>query len=333
MTSIPQDIIIRSIRKTATEAELNTLNQWLKEDRKNVEYYYQLEEIWSLRTELSKETINKGWEKVSAEIMKRSLSIVPPKRKSFIWLRYAAAMFIGIIIASAAWINLPVKEKVPDQSVLVQNVVYNRTGVQSILLPDQSEVWINEHTKITYPEEFNGQKRIIALEGKAYFDIQKNKEKPFVVQIGEVEVEVTGTEFFVDSFSEEESLVTLITGGVNLNYKNIEGKCISKVLIPGQQANINRQNGDIKITVVDTGYYVAWKDGTYRFTDETLEKIAGLLAKHFDLDFQISASLRNKRFTGRVTPEQSIEDVLTSISKSYSVKYQIIGKSVKINPR
>ena len=63
------------------------------------------------------------------------------------------------------------------------------------------------------------------------------------------------------------------------------------------------------------------------------EEINGLLAKHFDLDFQISASLRNKRFTGRVTPEQSIEDVLTSISKSYSVKYQIIGKSVKINPR
>lgn len=333
MTSIPQDIIIRSIRKTATEAELNTLNQWLKEDRKNVEYYYQLEEIWSSHTELSKETIYRGWEKISTEITKRSLSIVPQKRRSFVWLHYAAAVFAGIIIASAIWMNLSVGEKITEQNILVQNVVYNRTGVQPLLLPDQSEVWINEYTKITYPEEFNGQRRIVALDGKAYFDIRKNTEKPFVVQIGEVEVEVTGTEFFVESFSKEESLVTLITGSVNLNYKNIEGECISKALVPGQQANINRQNGDIRVTAVDTDYYVAWKDGTYRFTDESLEKIAGLLAKHFDVDFQISASLKNKRFTGRVTSEESIEDVLTSISKSYSVKYQITGKSVKISPR
>jgi ferric-dicitrate binding protein FerR (iron transport regulator) len=328
--SISEKIIIKSIRKTACPDELEVLNQWLKKDKKNAGLYFQLEEIWNFRKDLSEDMILNNWEKLSAEIANRphrKMCVpVPSKNRSFIWLRYVAAIFAGMLIASTIRKNLPPEETVNEQNMQVRNVVFNHTGIQRILLPDYSEVWISEKTQITYSEKFTEGKRAVALEGKAYFDIRKDPGKPFIVQIENMEIEVTGTEFFVESVLEGESFVTLITGSVNLNYNNA-----SIALIPGQQANINPLNGDIKVSDIDTYYYVAWKDGTYRFTDEPLGKIAKLLAKRFDLDIQVVKSLEGKRFTGRVTPEESIEDVLNTISMSYPVKYKKTGKIIQIS--
>lgn len=336
MPSITEEIIIRSIQKDATSEELAILNEWLKEEE-NVAYYCQLEEIWHSGKSLPKEVIDKGWQLLSEEIDVHSKKvqpfIIPVKKRKSRWLRYVAAVFTGVLIASVVWMSLSDISKESQQHILVQNVVYNKTGVQSVVLPDYSEVWMNEDTRITYPEKFTGETRRVALDGKAYFDISKDPEKPFIVQIGDVEIKVTGTEFFVESGMEEESLVTLISGAVSLNYKNRKGESQSTSLTPGEQIRINRLNGSVEIENVDTGYYIAWKDGTYRFTDEPLEKIAALLAKRFDLDIHIAPSLRNKRFTGRVMPGENVEDILESIGKSYPVNYRISGKDIYVIER
>lgn len=337
MPSIPEEIIVRSFQNTANTEELKILNSWLKEDRKNIAYYSQLEEIWRSGKKLPEEVIHKGWKRLSTAIesqpLQESIPLSPQRTMTFMWLHYVAAAFTGILIASTIWMNLPSRPGTKSQDIFVRNVIYNRTGVQSVLLPDHSEVWINEDSRLTYPERFTQGKREVALEGKAYFDIRKKPEQPFIVHVGDVNIEVTGTEFFIESGTEEETFVTLISGSVNLNYKSRAGKDLSTPLIPGQQAVVNRQNGEIVITETDTSYYIAWKDGIYRFYDKPLEEIAGLLGRRFDLDIQISAPLKTKRFTGRVTPDEDIRDVLISLSKSYSIKYQITGKTVKISER
>lgn len=335
MPSITEEIIVRSIQKVATPEELAILNKWLKEEKKNIAYYCQLEEIWNSGKSLSEESIHNGWqmlaEDIAARPQKEQPSIISVKKRKIGWLRYAAAMFIGVLIASAVWMTLSDISEDSQQHILVQNVVYNKIGVQSVVLPDLSEVWMNEDTRITYPEKFTGGVRLVSLEGKAYFDIRKDPETPFIVQIGNVEVEVTGTEFFIESILKEHSYVTLISGSVNLNYKNKEGKKQSTPLTPGEQARINRLNGSVEIKDIDTGYYIAWKDGTYRFTDEPLEKIVSILAKHFNMNIYIAESLENKRFTGRVIPGENVEDVLNSIGKSYPIKYRISGKNIYVN--
>jgi len=337
MQPIAEEIIIRSIQKIATPEELTILNKWLREEAENVAYYHQLEEIWNSRVSLSEEAIQSGWQLLSEEItvrlQKEQRLIIPVKKQKITWLRYTAAMFIGVLIASAVWMILSNISEESQQHILVQNVVYNKTGIQSLVLPDHSEVWINEDTRITYPEKFMGATRPVALEGKAYFDIRKDPEVPFIVQIGNVEIEVTGTEFFVESVLEEQSYITLISGSVNVNYKDRGGEKKSTPLATGEQARINRLDGSMEIENIDTSYYVAWKDGTYRFTDEPLEKIVLLLAKHYDLDIQISPSLKNKRFTGRVIPGENIEDVLNSIGKSYPIKYRISGKKIYVGEK
>ena len=334
MLSIPEELIIRNLQNTASEEEMRRLNKWLKEDEKHIELYTQMGEIWSARSNLGQEVIREGWNRLYGEIkrMPSTKEIPLPAKKKLLplWVRYGAAVFIGALAASALWFNLQ-SEKAFKQGLMIQNVVYNHNGVQSVHLPDGSEVYVNENTKLTYPGMFTEAQRHVQLEGSAYFSVQKDTEKPFVVSVGAVDVEVTGTEFFIDSTSGNTRSVTLVSGGVDVSCVGEAGRKSAVKLMPGQAANIDLVKGNIEVVETDTDYYVAWKDGIYRFVDEPLEKIAALVAKRLDIEIQIASSLKTKRFTGRITPENDIQDILATIYKSYPIKYQIKGKVVKIN--
>lgn len=331
---IPENIIIRSLQKTATAEEEAQLNEWLNEDPQHIAHYFQLEEIWNARKELPRETIRQGWEKlheaIATQPWQNPKPFIPRKSSSSLWLRYAAAVFAGILIASAIWMNFPAgTDELPPQEMIVQHVVHNSTGVQSIQLPDQSEIWLNENSKLVYPDQFTGKQREVTLEGRAFFDIRKNKNQPFIVHAGTINVEVTGTEFFIESLSIAETSVTLISGGVNISYADEKNERVSEMLIPGQQAVI--QSGKLNIVETDKNYYLAWKDGVYRFKDEPLENIAAMIEKRFGLQIRMADSLRKKRFTGRIASEEEVEDVFRTFNKSYPLEYKITGKSITIH--
>lgn len=337
MSSVPEELIIKALQKTASAEEMQLLNSWLRKDKQHIALYCQMEEIWNSKNRLTEETIQAGWNKLHGDIkarrQKETTILRPQTPIRFLWLRYVAAILIGVLIGSAAWISFQSKEMLIQKELLVQNRVYNQNGVQTIVLPDSSEVWLNENSTISYPEQFKEKERLVLLEGNAYFDVQKNTTQPFVVRIGKVDVKVTGTEFFIESATPNNTLITLISGSVDLNYENEKGENVSSSLIPGQQADISKLNGRLQITDIETNYYVAWKDGTYRFTDDPLDEIVRFLARHYDLDIRITPSLEKKRFTGRVSSTDALSDVLKVIGESYPIKYRITGKVVQISDR
>lgn len=338
MPSIPEDIILKSFQDTITEEEAKLLNKWLKEKKKNVGYYYQLEEIWNSNKNLSEETILSGWNRLLADIEKqpsqKQINITARKPKPLLWLRYIAAIFVGGILASALWQNYYSSEdNGPEKEMLVQNVLHNRSGVQSVEFPDGSWAWINGSGKVTWPDRFNNHKRVVLLEGRAYFDIKKDIGAPFIVRNENIDIEVTGTELFADFTSGNSLKVILISGSVSVHCKNENGEDFISSLLPGQQADINRTTGEIVVTKTDVDYYIAWKDGTYRFKDIPLEKIAALVSRYYNVDIQVAQTLRDKRFTGRITPDDDITDVMEIISKSFPVQYKVTKKKVIITPR
>ena len=333
MRAISEEIIVRAIQKNASSEEMDILNSWMNEDKKNVAFFFQLEEIWESKNYISKADIDNGWEMITKQI-----ESLPRKKKYYtytqkislpVWIRYIAAIFVGSLITTALWLNASNNKKQINTEVVVQNAIYNQFGVHHITLPDNSEVWLNDESEITYLENFDNNRKV-ELKGKAFFDIKNYNNSPFIVQIGSSEIEVLGTEFFVESSTNEKQTVTLISGSISLHYYDKEGSKSSASLLPGDQAVINNINTTIKLECINTNYYVAFKDGTYRFTDEPLDKIADILAKHFDLKIHIEPSIANKRFTGRVMQNQSIENVLISFSNSYPVKYKIEENNIYI---
>ncbi len=329
MLPIPEDIIIRYFQHTATEEESRQLHQWLHEDEKNVELFYQLEEIWNSRNQIDESVIRNGWERLHSNMQPGKSEVVTvPRKRIPVWMRYAAAACIGILVVATIWISSE-NGIINLGKPVVQNVVFNRNGVEMLLLPDSSRIWINENSKITYPEEFNKKERLVQLDGKAYFDIRKNERKPFIVRMNKIDVEVTGTEFFIET-TPLHTLITLISGSVQVKRNDINK---SANLTPGQEASITADKDEITITTVDTGFYVAWKDGTYRFEEEPFGKIAKFLAWRFNLDINIAESLKEKRFTGRVNSEENIYEVLDKISQSIPISYVITDETATISER
>ena len=76
-------------------------------------------------------------------------------------------------------------------------------------------MWLNAETELRYPVQFNGKERVVYLKGEAYFEVSKNKEKPFLVQVDDMSVKVYGTEFNVNTYNNIETV--LVTGSVSMN--------------------------------------------------------------------------------------------------------------------
>ena len=201
-------------------------------------------------------------------------------------------------------------------------------GEYQVLLPDGSRVWLNSASSLTYPVRFAGEKRIVKLQGEAYFEVKKDSRQ-FVVETGQVEVKVLGTEFNVSAYADDNTIATtLVEGKVSMHSSSASKEV---VLSPSKQAIYDRKSKDINIRIVDTEEYTAWKDGKFYFEKAELENILVRLSRWYDISVEYEhPSLRNKFFTGMALKNKPVEHILDLISKTSNVDYRIDNNKVII---
>ncbi len=316
---IPENIIVHFLQKTISREEEEILNEWLREDDRNNELFCQLLEIWDAEQWMKEEKILRNWHKLQQRLATTPRNRIRPIRQ---WLRYAAAaaVLIGVI-----WGVTFTMQQEKNEQCFVSN---RNDEVQRLVLPDNSIVWLHKDSRIVYPSQFTKNRHIV-LEGIAYFEVQKDKKNPFVVQADNSKITVTGTAFEVDLTSRNNILVTLVSGGVNIDSES-PGQSIrsNAQLSPGEQAVINRESGNISIQNVDVHYYAEWKDGSYRYENETLENIAKQLSFNYGIEISVDPNLKNKRFSGEILSPYSIEQVLELITAGHPMEHKIIRDSI-----
>ena len=182
-------------------------------------------------------------------------------------------------------------------------------------LPDGSKVWLNAGSTITFPTSFSSEERVVKLIGQAYFDVKKDKI-PFSVKTEKFDIKVLGTAFDVLAYSGEEALVTLERGKVSLETSSGNGA----VLIPGEQAVIKKESGQIEQRKVETSKYVAWKDNRLIFNNESFESVCLKLQRWFNLEIRIeNESIKNIPVNGIIEYE-SIGEVMQLLEICAPVK-------------
>ena len=155
--------------------------------------------------------------------------------------------------------------------VLFNTVSTPRGGEYKLILPDGSAVWLNAVSSIRYPTTFTGTERLVEITGEAYFEVTKDKTRPFRVFVNSqtgnrnMEVTVLGTEFNINAYTDEMDIkTTLLNGSVNV----IKGAS-SAVIKPGQQTVLDN-SGKIKvINDANLAEAVAWKDGPSNLMTQT----------------------------------------------------------------
>lgn len=208
------------------------------------------------------------------------------------------------------------------------NTLSTPTGGQyNIVLADGTKVYLNAVSSIKYPTQFNGDQRIVELDGEAYFEVAKNKNKPFIVKSGDQDIEVLGTHFNVHAYDNESVVkTTLLEGSVAVNYKNQKA-----ILKPGQQSNVSEKFNKITIKQVDTEAAIAWKNGRFKFDNADLKTVMRQLERWYGIKVEYRGDVSDVRFNGGTFMNKNLSEVLKVLELS-NIKFKVEGKTIIVYP-
>jgi ferric-dicitrate binding protein FerR (iron transport regulator) len=301
------DINILIIRLLSGEAEVNEkkiIADWLSQSDENKKLFADLREIWlssgipnNADSYHLEEAILKFKEQISKSKNQQKLRI------NFMpYLKYAAIAILILALPFSYYIGT--RNTPADNSMTTIACAFGDKS--SIVLPDNSRVWLNSGSKLTFSSDFkNGRK--VSLEGEAFFSVSKDKNSPFRVKTTDIEIEVLGTEFNVKAYAEENLVsTTLVEGSVK-----ISGKYQQTVLKPDQKLVFDKGSKKMRIQeLTDTAPDTEWKDGRFVFRNESLAELAPKLERWFDIDIVFAdEQVKNRRFTGVLQRESILEAI------------------------
>lgn len=215
-----------------------------------------------------------------------------------------------------------------DAAIEYNSIETPKGGQYQIDLPDGTKVWLNAVSRLTFPLSFSkSNERRVELKGEAYFEVAKDLQKPFIVQNDKQAVEVLGTHFNVNAYTDEPIIkTTLLEGSVKVrNHGTANGK--GWILTPGQQAQLN-SIGSLAVVKVDPQVEVAWKNGQFSFENEPIENIMRQISRWYDVEIVYKDNVAGKTVWGSITRYSSVSKVLSVVERTGKIHFKVEGRRV-----
>lgn len=306
---------------TLTDEELQKVEQWKDASKENATAFAEFEEVW-LQTErlrvMQKYNAQQALNKVHGKIKGTT------KLKFLETFKRVAAVFVLPLLVASIYLML--HKPNPTSAETNWYTLHTGAGMRSeFVLPDGTNVFLNSNTTLKYPLAFNGLSREVEIHGEAYFDVAENKKQPFIVNTGNVNVEVTGTEFNVSNYENEEMTeIVLVEGTVRLFQGSFSGKReIFKALVPGEKATYMDGEKKLYYERVDVEKYIAWKDGRLMFRDDSMEEVVRRLNRWYNVDIKLTGiDLGDYAYTATFEDE-SLVQILDLLKISAPIDYKI----------
>ncbi|MDR2131211.1 MAG: FecR domain-containing protein [Odoribacteraceae bacterium] len=201
---------------------------------------------------------------------------------------------------------------------LVENeqLEVGRGGEYKIVLPDGSRVWLNSESTLLYPRRFAGEERRVHLSGEAYFEVQPDAGKPFIVTVGGCDVRVLGTTFNVAHYTGDRSIVTtLVSGSVEMD---AGGE--NKRLQPGQQCVYDPGVRSMLLREVDVTRYISWTNGLFIFDGISIEELARQISRWYDVEVRFTDDdVRFASFTGAMERYKPVSYIIRLLNETNTV--------------
>ncbi|MES2276121.1 MAG: FecR family protein [Bacteroidota bacterium] len=215
----------------------------------------------------------------------------------------------------------------PD-AIALNTITTPRGGQYNITLADGTRVWLNAASSLTFPASFTGKERAVTLTGEAYFEVAKNKEMPFKVQVNKMVVQVLGTHFNVMAYTDERKMVTtLLEGSVKINNGAREA-----VLKPGQQAIAAENDNYLKVQQANLEEAIAWKNGYFLFDNENIQSIMRKVSRWYNVDITYTGNMQNKDFDGTVSRFKNVTEVLKMLELTGAIHFKVEEGRIIVMP-
>lgn len=202
-----------------------------------------------------------------------------------------------------------------------------RGNLYKLVLSDSSRVWLNSASSLRFPAVFSGTERSVELAGEADFEVARNKTMPFRVKVNGMEVEVLGTRFNVNAYTDEGAVeTTLLEGAVKV--RNDKGFVLIK---PGEQAVTKNNETEIGVSEADLDQVMAWQEGFFEFDNTELPVIMRQISRWYDVDIIYKGQTGDKKFGGRISKSLNLGDVLILLEAN-GVRFTLEGKTLIVKP-
>lgn len=319
MDNLTPEKIRAYLNNELSREESETIREWIAGNRDHPLLTAALKAHWDVLPEYQQETESRGaFRDFERAVGRFAPSKTTPFRILFGRIRNVAAILaVPLLICSVFFWS---RTSVPDLDYLEFTVANGKQD--SIRLPDNTMVWLNSGSKIIYPAEFGRRSRQVFISGEAFFDVEKDKKRPFILKADDVSVKVLGTKFNFNSYEGMDAVtVSLIEGSVVM-YTDREQAGGSVALVPGDVVRYDKVSGGIERTHISTDAYCSWRNGGFYFNDQSLSEITAQFERVFDVQIVIlDKKLRETRYTLAFVNGESLGQMLNAIN--YSGNMQI----------
>lgn len=214
--------------------------------------------------------------------------------------------------------NLLSYENAANTTVEYNTMTTPKGRQYSLLLADGSKVWLNAASSITFPTTFTGNERKVEITGEAYFEVAHNAGKPFIVSVNGMNVEVLGTHFNVNAYTDEATIkTTLLEGSVKVTKNGKE-----QILAPGQQANLDSNAEFTLIKDADTEEAMAWRNGNFYFKNVDITTVMRQLSRWYDMEVYYQGKVPDLKFNGEIGRTLTLKEVLEGLAFT-NVRFRI----------
>ena len=241
--------------------------------------------------------------------------------------RVAAVLFIPLLVTSI-FLYSRLNDQDFNQEFATQTIS-NPSGVRSeLVLPDSSKVWLNAESSISYTIPFNRSTRDVKLVGEAFFEVKRDKHKPFIVESGQVNVKVLGTRFNYKAFPEDSIMeVVLEEGKVKLSSKGADSEK-GIIMKPGERAIVNKTTKHTTVSHGNVENFIGWHEGKLILDQSTLQEVAKRLERWYGVEVKIiDPDIRNYRISTTFENE-SLNQILSMLELALPIKTTLIPGTV-----
>jgi len=324
------DTIIQKYLQGKTSEEENLqLHQWIQQSPENKKRLFVEKDIWDSYGFHSNE---KKYEAApELEILKNRIEF--QHRNTSIQLRKIIQIAAILLVAfglgwSSQFISLRPNNQVTETTM--QEIFVPKGQVNQIFLADGTRIWINSETRLTLPSVFATNERVVKLNGEAFFEVAKDKNRPFKVEVKGQQIKVFGTSFNVRAYDNSNKIeTTLETGSIQLNVGNQ-----TTMLKPGEQSLFNKTEKQLVISKVDASTFSSWKDGRFEFQNEDLVEVFKVVERWYDVDISYDEStFRGMHFSGVIKRNKDANHFLEILNLSVPIRYEINADKIKITSK
>ena len=293
-----RDILYKFFEGKASPKEQRLIGQWLDESEKHKEVLVRERMVFDAMI-------------VSGGITDRQSVQSRKKRTRVVFmelLRVAAVILVMFLVGGYIYVRKMEEIRLANNIVTVP--VGQRVNLQ---LPDGTSVWLNASSEIIYPAYFSGSTREIHLNGEAYFEVEHNASKPFIVHTETFDIKVLGTKFNVEAYKGMEGFTTaLMEGSVEVTDRKNKDKSVR--LYPAQKVAF--RNGELCKSPIDNYDVYRWREGLICFKETRFADLMRQLEKNYGVRILINnEAVKEKVFSGKFRTTDGIDNALRLLQK------------------